>query len=75
MIIFLILIISLFNKQDPLSSSNVLNFLNIKPEIFYFNPVSATLTKWSNTLKQFVGTNQQIAWVFLTILWGWHSKG
>ena len=69
MIIFLILIISLFNKQNPLSSS-VLNFLNIKPEIFYFN-----LTKWSNTLKQFVGTNQQIVWVFLTILWGWHWKG
>ena len=25
-----------------------------------FNPLSTNLTKWSNTLKQFVGNSQQI---------------
>ena len=29
-------------------------------------PLSANPTKWSNTVKQFVGNNQQIVWVCLT---------
>ena len=39
------------------------------------NPFSANPTKWSNTLKQFVGDSGQIVSVCLTILWGWCSKG
>ena len=39
----------------------------------YFNPLSADPTKWSYTLKQFVGCWRQIVW--LCILWGWHLKG
>ena len=33
-----------------------------------FNPLSANPTKWSNTLKQFVGKSRQIVWLCLTIL-------
>ena len=32
-----------------------------------FNTLSASSTKWSNTLKQFVGKSRQIVWVGLTI--------
>ena len=39
------------------------------------NPLSADPTKWSNTLKQFVGNSQQIVWMCLTILWNWRLKG
>ena len=39
------------------------------------NPLSFNPTKWSNTLKQFVGNSQRIVWVCLTILWGWRVKG
>ena len=39
-----------------------------------FNPLSANPTKWSNTLKQFVGKCRQIVWVCLTILWDLHLK-
>ena len=35
---------------------------------------SANLTKWSNTLQQFVGSSRRIVWVCLTILWGWHWR-
>ena len=38
------------------------------------NPLSTNSTKWSNTLKQFVGNSQWIVWVCLTILWGWRLK-
>ena len=37
-------------------------------------PLSTNLTKWSNTLKQFVGNCQQIAWRCLTILRDWGLK-
>ena len=33
----------------------------------YFNPLSANPSKWSATLKYFVGWSQQIFWVRLTI--------
>ena len=36
----------------------------------HFNPLSANLTKWSITLKQFVEFCRRIVWVCLTILWG-----
>ena len=31
-----------------------------------FNPLSANPTKWSNTLKQFVGKSRRIVWLYLT---------
>ena len=39
------------------------------------NPLSGNLTKWSDTLKQFVGFCRRIVWVCLTILWGCYLKG
>ena len=39
------------------------------------NPLRANLTKWSNTLKQFVGKSRRIVWVCLIILWVWRLKG
>ena len=41
----------------------------------FINTLSANPTKWSNTLKQFVGCFRQIVWVCLTILWVWCLKG
>ena len=38
------------------------------------DPLSTNPTKWSNKLKQFVGCSQQIVWICLTILWGWHLR-
>ena len=43
--------------------------------LIIINPLSANPTKWSNTLKQFVGESRWIVWVCLTILWGWRLKG
>ena len=40
-----------------------------------FNTLSAKPTKWSNTLKQFVGRIRRMVWVCLTILWDWRLKG
>ena len=40
-----------------------------------FNPLSTNFTKWSNTLKQFVGCCRRIVWVCLTTLWDWCFKG
>ena len=37
--------------------------------------LSANPTKWSNKFKQLVANSRQIAWVCLTILWGWRLKG
>ena len=39
------------------------------------NPLSANPTKWSNTLKQFVGCWRRLVLACLTILWGWRLKG
>ena len=41
---------------------------------FPINSLSVNLTKWSNTLKDFVGKSRRIAWVCLTIVWGWRLK-
>ena len=35
---------------------------------YCFNPLTASPTKWSHTLKQFVGCCREIIWVCLTIL-------
>ena len=39
------------------------------------NPLGANPTKWSNTLKQFIGKSLQNILVYLIILWGWRLKG
>ena len=39
------------------------------------NPLRANPTKWSYTLKQFVGCCQRTVWVCLIILRGWRLKG
>ena len=39
------------------------------------NLLRTNLSKWSNTLKPFVGFCRWIAWVCLTILWVWRLKG
>ena len=39
-----------------------------------FEPFSTNPTKWSNTLKQFVGNRRRIVWLSLTILWVWRLK-
>ena len=36
------------------------------------NLLNANPTKWSNTLKQFIGNSGQIVPVCWTILWDWH---
>ena len=38
-----------------------------------FNPLSTNFTKWSNTLKQFVGNLPTNCLVCLTILWDWRK--
>ena len=43
-------------------------------EYILFNPLTANPTKWSNTLKQFLGNRGRIIWVCLTISRGWRLK-
>ena len=50
-------------------------FLSFHGFPWYFNPLSAKPTKWSNTLKQFSGSSRRIVWVCLTTLCGWRLKG
>ena len=38
------------------------------------NLLSANRTKWSKTLKQFVGCCKRIFWIFLSILWDGASR-
>ena len=38
------------------------------------NLLSANRTKWSKTLKQFVGSCKRIFWIFLSILWDGASR-
>ena len=54
--------------------ANEREFQQILGVLSFFNPLNANPTKWSNALKQFVGKNQRIVRVCLTILWGWHLK-
>ena len=35
---------------------------------------NASATKWSKTLKKFVGFCRRVVWVCSTILWGWSLK-
>ena len=71
------------NSWMRLPNMKFLKFESNLPLIFHqfsiniplhFNPLSANSTKWSNTLKQFIGNSQRIVWVSLTILQGWHLK-
>ena len=50
---------------DATAESQLQSIIKAKPQI---NPLNASFTKWSNTLKQFVG-------FCLTILWDWRLKG
>ena len=43
--------------------------------VLLINPLGANPTKWSNTLKKFVGFCGRIVWACLTILWGLRLKG
>ena len=45
-----------------------------REKLVFINPLNANPTKWSNTLKPFVGFYRRIVSVYLTILWGWHLK-
>ena len=47
------------------------NLSYTKERTYLVNPLSANPTKWSHTLKQFVGYCWRIVWVYLTILWEW----
>ena len=48
---------------------------NTKFNLEIINPLNANTTKWSNTLKQFVGNVQRIASVCLTISLGSRLEG
>ena len=54
------------------------NLFTILKTFFQLNvsfPSSVNPTKWSVTLKQFVGCCRQLIWVSLTVLWSWRLKG
>ena len=42
--------------------------------VLTFKPLSTNHTKWSDTLRQFLGNKRRNVWVCLTILWGWRLK-
>ena len=48
------------NKHIKLNIKFETKRFELKCTLDMFNPLSANLTKWSNTLKQFVGNSQQI---------------
>ena len=48
-----------------------LKFLIEYQNVKIVNPLNASFTKWSNTLKQFVGFCRRLC---LTILWDWRLK-
>ena len=48
------------NKHIKLNIKFETKRFELKYTLDMFNPLSANLTKWSNTLKQFVGNSQQI---------------
>ena len=59
-------------KHTHLKKSNSILLTRVAQ---WVNPLTTNRTKWSNTLKQFVGNSWRIVWVFLTILWVWCLKG
>ena len=46
------------------------HFLPLDTHMYFFSKCDQIRTKWSNTLKQFVGGCRQVVWVYLTILCG-----
>ena len=60
-----------FGKEDGWKTSKIGLFqwplMKLRKSIF--NSLGTSTTKWSNTLKQFVGNSRQIVWVCLTNLW------
>ena len=65
----------LFFKLVLQQMNNHIFLQNNSNYIVSFNPLNANPTKWSNTLKQFIGCCRRIFWVCLNILWGWRLKG
>ena len=66
-----------FSMMSNSKSANLSHMivLSMYFQKWFINPLSTNTTKWSNTLKLFVGNGGWIMWVCLTILWGWHWKG
>ena len=63
-----------FNLVPSISFGGLKHFF--KPYgLIVINPLSTKPTKWSKTLKQFVGCCRQIVWVCLAILCGWRLTG
>ena len=59
---------SLFISMDLTRFLKHNKWFSLSREKKTFNPLSASPTKWSNTLKQYVGYYRRTVWVCLTIL-------
>ena len=59
----------------PLSSHSLITALLFGCAVMDLKPLSANPTKWSNTLKQFVGNSRRTVRVCLTIIRDWPLKG
>ena len=73
---YILLLRSINDLQVKKNRIQYNNHMDPKKNCIFVNPLSANPTKWSNTLKQFVGPCfcRLIFWVCLTILWGWDWK-
>ena len=63
-----------FKKRTYVTEIEKTNF-TLMLFLYAVNPLSANLTKWSNTLKQFDGKFPTNCLVCLANLWDWHLKG
>ena len=63
------------NNEKMCIQNNLVRNVLFNVGIQMFNPLSVSPSKWSNTLKQFIGNSRRIVWVCLTILWVWRLKG
>ena len=63
-------------ERETLTENGLMKYVDGSnlPIVSDINPLSANPTKWTNTLKQFVGCCPRIVWVCLTILWDWRLK-
>ena len=76
----LVLTLGTFQRhiQEPWQTYKKEHFakiVNYFSKTVHLKSLSTHPTKWSNTLKQFVGCCWRIVWLGLTILWGWCWKG
>ena len=49
--------------------------MSLEKTVFVLNPLSANITKWSNTLKQFVGKFRTNCLIVFDHFVGWVLKG